>query len=405
MAVSVASMIDQFNMPNIRLLLEMGYEVHVACNFKEGNTCDASRILSLRKNLQELGVVMHQWDCPRKLYTVKSCYRAYQQLKELLMRYPVRWMHSQSPIGGVLSRLAAEQANIPVVYTAHGFHFYRGAPWKNWLLYYPVEKLLARRTDILITVNQEDDLFARRHLHAGKIVTIPGVGIDTAHFKELCKDKAIRQEEKQMFRKKYQIPADSFVLLSTGELNQGKNHRMVIDALAAMHRTDVCYLICGQGMLKDRLQQYADRRGVGGQLRMPGYQSDMAQIYRNADIFVFPSRREGMPVALMEAMAAGLPCVVSDIRGNRELIGPCGAEETGTGCRSRFAHECMKKNGGLRFSLNQPEQLQLALEILLEQEPLRQECAARNQKKIKAYDQAVVQKKMKKIYGMFSGRI
>lgn len=398
LAASVASMIDQFNMSNIRLLQDMGYEVHTACNFEKGNTCDEKRIRKLKKMLRDTGVKIHQWDCPREMHSLKACWKAYRQMQKLLEQYAIEWLHCHSPIGAALARLAALQIGVPVIYTAHGFHFYRGAPLKNWLLYYPVEKVLAHWTDALITVNREDACFARRHLGAGKIFYIPGVGIDTALFEKL-QDPELRDEEKRLFHKKYQIPQNALVLLSVGELNKGKNHRIVIDAAAALHRKDVYYLICGQGAWRQKLLDTAKRQGIDGQLRMPGYQEDLVRVYRNADIFVFPSMREGMPVALMEAMAAGLPCVVSDIRGNRELMRDSAVNiQTGRRGKGRFAQ------GGFRFCLRRPQQLVQALRILLEDEGLRQKCGRYNQEIIKHYDLAAVERRMKKIYEAFGIR-
>ncbi len=395
LAASVASMIDQFNMSNIRLLQDMGYEVHTACNFEKGNTCDETRIRKLKKLLRDMGVKMHQWDCPRELHSLKECWIAYRQMQKLLERYAVEWLHCHSPIGAALARLAALQAGVPVIYTAHGFHFYRGAPLKNWLLYYPAEKVLAHWTDALITVNREDYCFARRHLRAEKIFYIPGVGIDTAHFKKL-QDEGLRDDEKRLFHEKYQIPQNAFVMLSVGELNKGKNHRIVIDAVSALHRKDVYYLICGQGAWRQKLLYAAKRQGIGGQLRMPGYQENLALVYCNADIFVFPSMREGMPVALMEAMAAGLPCVVSDIRGSRELM-----RDTAENIQTERRRQDGFVQGGFRFSLHCPQQLVQALRILLEDEGLRQECGRHNQEIMKRYDQAAVDRRMKKIYEGF----
>lgn len=385
MAASVASMIDQFNLPNIRLMQEMGFRVHVACNFREGNTCSSRRTGELRRQLEDMGVVCHQWDCPRSIRPVAKCARAYRQLGALVKKYHFRWMHCHSPIGGALARMAAYQADIPVAYTAHGFHFYRGAPLKNWLLFYPVEKLLSYVTDVLVTVNQEDYRFAQRCLKAGKTFHIPGVGIDTGKF-------GAGPADRQEFCRKYRIPEDAVVLLSVGELNKGKNHKMAIGALAALAREDVYYLICGKGALREELQEYADQLGVGGRIRMPGYSDNMPWIYRNADIFVFPSVREGMPVAVMEAMAAGLACVVSDIRGCRELIS---GARTGQAAADYPAYQ---GPGGFRFSLGQPKQLEKALAILIDSKTLRQACGRYNQKKIRDYDQELVQENMKEIY-------
>lgn len=375
MLASVASMIDQFNMSNIRLLLEMGYEVHVACNFREGNTCSCQRIKKFQKMLQSMHVVWHQWDCPRNIFPVTKCCIAYWQLWKLTGQYDYDWMHCHSPIGGALARLAAHWRKIRVIYTAHGFHFYLGAPFKNWLLYYPAEKLMSYWTDVLVTVNEEDYRLAGEKFKAGKVCYIPGVGIDT--------DRYEQKSMQNLARGIFQIPDHAYILLSVGELNKGKNHRMVMKILARLDRKDVYYLICGQGKRKKELQKYAKRIGISELVRIPGYQENMPLIYHCADIFVFPSVREGMPVALMEAMAAGLPCIVSDIRGNKELIGGSGSVE---------------ESGGVRFTLNKPGQLQDALEEMLSDKELRRSCGERNRKKMKGYSCSVVQKKMKEIY-------
>ncbi len=371
MLTSVASMVDQFNMSNIRLLQEMGYQVHVACNFVKGNTCDADHIWKLQQVLDQMQVSWHQWDCPRSVFDMAACVRAYRQLLKLTGRYRFDGIHCHSPIGGVLARLAAHRRGIRVIYTAHGFHFYKGAPVRNWLLYYPVEKLLAYWTDVLVTVNREDYQFAKRNLKAGKIFWIPGVGIDVKKF------SAHARQREEAFCKCFDIPKNALLLLSVGELNKGKNHRMAITALSALGRKDVFYLVCGQGALAKRLQRYADRIGVGAQVRFPGYQEDTPCIYRNADIFVFPSKREGMPVALMEAMAAGLPCIVSDIRGNRELV--------------PFA----------RIDPKQPGQLAGMLSLLLGDQQLRIKYGRSNQKKIRGYSQKAVERRMRRIYALF----
>lgn len=451
MVSSVASMIDQFNMSNIYLMLDMGYEVHVVCNFEKGNTCSAERLDRLKTTLAQMHVAWHQWDCPRGM-RAGDFIEAFWQLWDLTGRNRFEWMHCQSPVGGVLARAVACGRGIRVIYTAHGFHFYKGAPLKNWLLFYPVEKVLAHVTDVLITINKEDYLFASKKLNAGKVCYTPGVGIDTVRFRRqtgadgmqndgekpkhavhkacsnrqrgaadgmqndseklkhavhrVCSNRqrgadggiqyinekqrlrgqenagdALQAAERKKFCRKYRMPADTVVLLSVGELNRGKNHRMVIEAMAETARTDIYYLICGQGGLRKELRRLADRLGVGERLRMPGYQVNMPWIYQNADIFVFPSIREGMPVALMEAMAAGLPCAVSDIRGSRELV----------------------TDEKMRFRLDRPDQLRSILEMLAASRRLRQKCGMENQTNVNDYDIRNVRKRMEKIYRYCSG--
>lgn len=374
-AASVASMIGQFNMSNIRLLQDMGYEVHVICNFQKGNTCDHKSITKLKQTLHKMQVPCFQWNCPRSVTDSAACIKAYLQIRKLIRKYRYCFIHCHSPIGGVLARFAAHREKIPVVYTAHGFHFYKGAPIQNWLLYYSVEKLLAHWTDVLITVNREDQWFAKRHL-AAHIRYTPGIGIDTKRFWQM-------RPEKEAFRRMHGMPEDAAVLLSVGELNDGKNHRLVLDALAGLSRKDVYYMICGQGALYRKLQEHAKKLGISRYVRMVGYRDDLAYYYRNADIFVFPSRREGMPVALIEAMAAGLPCIASDIRGCHELIGPAG---TGP------------KAGGMLVPPDSPQQLGAALNVLLADGRLRQACGEHNRKQAGHYDRAVVEKQMRRIY-------
>ena len=385
MLASVASMIDQFNLPNIRLLLDMGFEVHVACNFRKGNTCDAYRLQGLQKKLRDMQVTLHQWDCPRGISSVKQCCRAYAQLAGLAACCGFDWMHCHSPVGGALARIVPHRYAIPVVYPAHGFHFYKGAPLLNWLLYYPAEKLLSYWTDVLVTVNREDYRLAKRRFRAGRVCYIPGVGIDPESLRACG-----RQRDPAGLRKQYGIPDEALLLLSVGELSRRKNHGAVLRALALLAAKDpaaaegIYYLVCGQGALEKKLARQADRYGVGGRVRLAGFVADVAAVYRAADIFVFPSYQEGMPVALMEAMAAGLPCVVSDIRGNRELVG----------CRR------------LRFAPGSPGQLAERLAYLARcKEGCREAYGVRNREKVRAYSLAGVQRRMACIYKQFWGEV
>lgn len=380
MLASVASMIDQFNMPNIRLLQEEGYQVHVACNFVEGNTCDVKRIRELKSTLRQLGVRQHQWDCPRNLYPPIQWFRAYRQLWNLTKQYHFAWIHCHSPAGGVLARLTAHQRRIAVIYTAHGFHFYKGAPLINWLLYYPVEKLLSYWTDVLVTINREDYQLAKRSMKAGKVYFIPGIGIDTAKFRKPsgAEAQALLDKERKKIRARYGIPEDAVLFLSVGELSRRKNHQAVIAALAAAGRTNLYYLICGQGKLREELKRQAKKLGIADRVIMPGFLQDVVGLYRSADIFVFPSLQEGMPAALMEAMAAGMPCVVSDIRGNRELI---------------------DRRGGIKFPVSDLGRLKDAILYFADHSSERDVCGRYNQEAIAGYSTEEVQKRMRVIYG------
>lgn len=407
MTASVASMIDQFNMQNIRLLQQLGYEVHAACNFIEGNTCDEQRIRKFQRMLKMMGVYCHQWDCPRNLWSIAKGFYAYRHMLRLLECHSFAWIHCHSPIGGALARIAAHQKKVRVVYTAHGFHFYKGAPMLSWLLFYPVEKLLAHWTDVLITVNKEDYRLAKKKLKAQKVFYTPGAGIDTGRFWNGNVQK--RQQEREAFRKRYKMSKDVFVLLSVGELSRNKNHQAVISALAGMPDREIHYFICGQGKLKKYLLRKAEKNGVAGRVHILGYQENISEFYRSADLFVLPSRREGLSAALIEAMASGLPCVVSDIRGNRELIGRGQKLCTGSFDRRlihrRLIHssdsscaDCGSACGGILFPPMQTERLAEALEVFMENPQLRHDAGCYNRKRVRKYDVTKVSRRMEWIY-------
>lgn len=244
----------------------------------------------------------------------KSNLAAYKEIVSLIEREKIDYIHCNTPVGGILGRLAGKKCNVKrVIYQAHGFHFYRGAPLKNWLFYYPVEKLLARYTDALITINREDYELAKSKLkprNGGRVYYVPGVGIDLEKFREPEADRAVK-------RKELGIPENAVLLLSVGELNSNKNHETVIRAIADL---DVYYIIAGSGDLQPHLQDIIDSLGLGSRVKLLGYRSDMKALYDAADLFVFPSYREGLSISVMEAMASGLPCVASRIRGNTDLL-------------------------------------------------------------------------------------
>ena len=313
MLASVASMIDQFNMPNIELLQEMGYEVHVACNFEKGSTCTDEKVLELKKKLKKLHVRFFQIDFERNVMKLNQDLKAYKQVLKLARKYQYTFIHCHSPIGGVVGRLVGHKTNTKVIYTAHGFHFYKGAPVQNWLLYYPIEKFLSRYTDILITINKEDYQRAKKKFDAKKVEYVPGVGINIKKFQDIKIDRERKRRE-------LGIKTEDTVLISVGELNKNKNHEVIIKALAKLQRPDIQYLLVGKGSLKEYLAEMAKNLGVGEQVHFLGFRNDVAELYKTADIFVFPSKREGLPVALMEAMTCGIASIASGVRGNTDLI-------------------------------------------------------------------------------------
>ena len=371
MLSSVASMIAQFNMPNLELLDKLGYEVNIAANFLDGNTCSEKQLIELKEHLAVSNIPFYHIGFSRKVTNVGANIKAYYQMKNLIKEQQYKVVHCQSPIGGVITRLATRKTDVSVIYTAHGFHFYQGAPWLNWLLYYPIEKWLARYTDVLITINKEDYERAKRSFKAGRIEYVPGVGVDVEKYGSVVVDRKAK-------RKELGLAEDDFVLVSTGELNDNKNHKTVIQAVHRLNNPSVKYLICGQGPLKNELLNLVQKLGLEHQIMLLGYRTDIIEINHIADVFVFPSFREGLSVALMEAMACGLPAVCSDIRGNRDLI------EDG--------------KGGFLVEPKNILGFTQSMEVLFKDISLREGMGKYNKDKVQEYDIGTVLDKMKSVY-------
>lgn len=305
---TVSGFVPQFEQNSVELLLEGGYEIHYASNFN--NVFYGTD----NKRVSEMGIIPHQIDFDREPLS-KATLQSYKQLDKLLSEEYFRVVHCHTPVGGALGRLVASRHGVEIIiYTVHGFHFYKGAPIVNNVLYRSAEKLLAKRSDAIITINSEDYANASRFRlrNNGSVYHVPGTGIDTKRF--------VANRERHVVREQLGIDDATFVLLSVGELNKNKNHEVVIRALGQCDCSGIRYLICGEGVERDYLQQLVREKGLQEVVSLVGYRSDVARVYGAADLFVFPSHREGLSVSLMEAMASGLPVLASRIRGNVDLI-------------------------------------------------------------------------------------
>ncbi len=374
MMASVASMIDMFNMENIRILKKLDCKVDVACNIEQGSMISQERIENFKQKLKDGNHEFYQLPVPRSITSIGSIVKSYQQMKKLCETQNYNVMHCHSPIGGAIARMACKNVRkngTKVIYTAHGFHFYKGAPLPNWLLFYPIERWLSRYTDVLITINKEDYHRAKSQFKAKRIEYVPGIGIDTEKFSSLTVDKGKKRQE-------LGLPEDAFVALSVGELNKNKNHEIVIKAVAGLQDPNVHYVICGQGSLDEYLRELSRSLGIEKQIHLLGFRKDVPEISKASDLFVFPSFREGLSVALMESMANGLPIVCSNIRGNSDLV------EEGI-------------NGFLVDPADVSE-MQAALDKIISDKKLQIDFGKQNLLKAKNYDKKIINKKMEQIY-------
>lgn len=311
MLASVASMIEKFNMNNIEILENEGYIVDVAANFEFGLVSSKEHVDNFKQELLKSGKTVHELSIPRGISNISAIISAYKKVKLICDKNKYDIIHCHSPIGGVIARLAARKSRkngTKVIYTAHGFHFFKGAPLKNWLIYFPIEWICSFVTDVLITINSEDYNFAKKYMHAKRIEYIPGVGINTEKISLVDVDRKVKRSE-------IGIEQDNIAVLSVGELNDNKNHETILKAIAKLARKDITYVICGLGDKEEYLQKLAKDLGIENNLILLGYRDDVIEICKCCDIFVFPSKREGLGLAALEAMASGLPVVTSNVHG------------------------------------------------------------------------------------------
>ncbi|MBP3506578.1 MAG: glycosyltransferase family 4 protein [Lachnospiraceae bacterium] len=307
---TVSGFLIQFELSNVQILQDMGYEVHYASNFQVP-------VYLQSFDYKKSGINIHPVPIQKKPWRLTQNIKAFFNIRSLVKRENFQLIHCHTPMGGVMGRLVTiGMKHQPwILYTAHGFHFYKGAPMLKFIPYYIVERILALRTNCLITVNQEDyDYATKFQLRKNSFVRqIPGVGVSIDRFSaNISKVK----------RCDLNIPEDSLFLLSVGEINRNKNHITVLRAVAKLRNPRLFYGICGSGNANyvQYLKEEVSKLGIEQQVCFFGYQSEVTNYLNLVDVFIFPSIREGLGMAALEAMAAGLPIIAADNRGTREYM-------------------------------------------------------------------------------------
>lgn len=313
---SMASMIANFNIENIMLLKKMGYQVDIAANFGSEDPISKDKREKFILFLEREEVKYYDIAFPKGIGTMKKNISVYKKLDEICKNNNYELIHTNSPLASVIARLVARKNKIKLIYTAHGFHFHKDAPLKNWIIYYPIEKVMSKFTDVLITLNSEDYNISKRKFYASKTVLIPGVGIDLSKF------DIQTEEKKKLLRSEYGYENDEFILFYAAELNSNKNQDLLIDVVYELKNEVpmIKLLLAGEGDYKCKYQEKIVKLGLEKNIEILGYRSDIKNLLLISDIVVASSKREGLPVNLMEAMATGIPIVASDNRGHRELI-------------------------------------------------------------------------------------
>lgn len=362
---TVSLTVNTFFKSHISMLTDAGYKVDIACNFRD---------MEPDELYEKSGCGFCQIDFSRSPFSFDNV-KAYGQLKKAVENGGYDIVHCHTPIASAITRLVCRRLRkknkLKVFYTAHGFHFYKGAPKFNWLMFYPVEKLCARFTDKLITINKEDHELAKRNFGAKEVHYVPGVGVDFSRFYNIKVDRCL-------VRKNIGVPENAFVIFSAGELNENKNHQIIIKAIAKLEKANIHYVIAGEGNKKDFLLSLAKKLGLESRVHFLGYRNDIPELNYSADLFCFPSIREGLGLSAIEAMACGTAVIASDNRGIRSFISD---GVNGFICKSCSADEFAD-----------------AINKLMNNSDLRKSVSEEGKKSAECFSEKNVLMKMKEIY-------
>jgi glycosyltransferase involved in cell wall biosynthesis len=343
-------------------LHELGYEVHWVAN------------LSNYKGKYKLDeVTLNHIGFERNPFSVKNI-KAAKELYQLMKvgRYEV--VHCNSPVGGLLGRVCARFAGVKtVIYTAHGFHFYKGAPLVNRTVYKFAEIILAKITDGIITMNKEDyengkKLSLRKK---GKCYYTPGIGIDVSLYANV-------EVNETDFKSELGFTSEDFLIISMGDLIARKNYVTALKAISLIKKDNLHYIICGDGILEDSLKEEVVKLGLENNVHFLGFRRDIAKLLRISDLYLLTTYQEGLPRALMEAMSVGLPAVVSAVRGNIDLV--------------------ENEVNGYTVEPNDAKGFATAIEKLFIDSNARTIIGGNNLEKVRAFDINSVKEHMRKIY-------
>ena len=309
---TVLSHICQFHLPHMKHLQEQGWEVHVAAHDN----------LAVKNGLQlkycDKFIETPFSRSPKSPDNLK----AYRQLKKLLAEEHYDVILCNTPMGGIVTRLAAKKTRkqgTKVIYMAHGFHFYKGSSKAAWLVYYPIEKYMAKKCDLLITINEEDYALAQKKISKRtEVAHIHGVGVDENRYHPAT------AEEQLSMREAEGLSVEDFVILCTGELNENKNQKTLVSAAALLKDKipNLKVLLAGNGPKEQELRAQIAADGLENVVKLLGYRTDLEKVVPAVDLVVSCSRREGMPLNIIEAMLCRKPVVASHNRGHDELVQP-----------------------------------------------------------------------------------
>ena len=370
---TISATVNAFLIPHIKFLIQQGNQVGLAFN----------TLQEVHPELIKQGCKVHQIEFQRNPIEMANMI-AYKKIQKVVAEEEYELVHVHTPVASFLTRLACRNMKyVKILYTAHGFHFYKGAPKKNWAIYNTLERIAARWTDGLITMNDEDYYSAKKLKlrKSNSIHKVHGVGLD------LYKFSPQTDEKKNKFRKDYGYNMEDFILIYVGELCYRKHQDLLLKAVEHLRSKtiNIKLLLVGEGNLENHYKDLVKSLGLEKNVEFLGYRRDIPNLMAMCDIAVSTSRQEGLPVNVMEAMATGLPLVVTDCRGNSDLV--------------------YNGENGFVVGVDDAEACANSIENLYNSKDLRKEFGEKSKMLIQNYSLDNVMEEMKDIYSKYGGII
>lgn len=310
MATSVPSTLSAFLVPYAKHFRSLGWRVEAICN-------GAKSVEELSEHFD----AVHEIPWTRSPLDSANFLKAPKVIRDVVREREFDIVHLHDPIAAFVGRLALRglrsSGSLKVVYTAHGFHFFRGAPIKNWALFWPAEALASIWTDRLIVINKEDHEATKRFPIPEKhVVYMPGIGVDTERYAA----RSVTKEDIRLVRTELGLDDTDQIMLMVAEFNPGKRHMDAVEALALSNRPHLNLVFAGVGPTLDSVSKRAHELGVGNRVHFLGYRNDVPALLAAAIGLMLPSEREGLPRAIMEALSLERPVIGTKIRGITELV-------------------------------------------------------------------------------------
>lgn len=266
-----------------------------------------SSMLDVSEQEKKYNIKIKHIDFSRRIFNVKQHVKAYKEIKEIILLESIDYVHANTPIGGALARIAAKNCKVDsILYEVHGFHFFRGNNIFLNTIFFFMEYLLSKITDYIVTMNEEDFVAAKKMYKPHAVFKINGVGINLEELKENYPDSVYSNKSK-------------FKCVMVGELTKSKKQRFLLEVFSGLDSEKYELVLCGKGPEEKKLKEIIYDKNIKN-VKVLGYRDDIKYILSQSDCFLFPSKREGLPRAIMEAMGSGLPIITARTRGCVDLV-------------------------------------------------------------------------------------